>query len=122
MWESLKKILEDTGRAVIVEDGEAKYVLLSVDEYMILRDKKTTQAPHENILENKPQEVEIKNTPPSFSPTSARVEAGASARLHSPVDLNRGDSIDIDANDELSRMNNEDVRGSGEINLEDLPF
>ncbi|MDX1535194.1 MAG: hypothetical protein R3346_00285 [Candidatus Spechtbacterales bacterium] len=49
MWDKLKKILEySNGRGIIIEDGEPRYVILSIDEYISLKEgsgseKKRTQ-------------------------------------------------------------------------------
>lgn len=39
MWEELKAILRDASdKAVVVEDGKPRYIVLSVEEYTRLRD------------------------------------------------------------------------------------
>ncbi|MEX2008498.1 MAG: hypothetical protein WD850_03345 [Candidatus Spechtbacterales bacterium] len=39
MWDSLKQLLRQSGeKAVIMEDGEPRYVVLTVSEYLRMRD------------------------------------------------------------------------------------
>lgn len=44
MWESIKKLLKtDKDKAILMEDGQPRYVVLSVKEYLKLVDESSSQ-------------------------------------------------------------------------------
>ncbi|MEX2145133.1 MAG: hypothetical protein WD712_02030 [Candidatus Spechtbacterales bacterium] len=54
MWDSIKKLLKtNKDKAVLMENGEPKYVILSVDEYL----KLSGEAPAQNRDTPEPEEV-----------------------------------------------------------------
>lgn len=112
MWESLKKLLGDTEKAIVVEDGEVKYVILSVNEYLRLRGQ-------DPGLEAPGQVDQAAPFAASTTPT------GVSALdLETPIrpasfggTVRLSDVGGVDQNE----LGNENP-GSSEINLDDLPF
>lgn len=118
MWQSLKKLLEGTDRAIIIEEGEPKYIILSVEHYMRLRGQdsgftSTTTDGTKNSLatpgDSPIAQSEVPITPPVFDdsadvPANARTVSALKSELHS--------------NDIIRQENME----PSEINLDDLPF
>lgn len=54
MWEELKTILRDAhDKAVVVEDGKPRYIVLSIEEYTRLRDEaeRGVEAANETLSE-----------------------------------------------------------------------
>ncbi len=80
MWEKLKQILKtENDKAVVVEDGEPKYVILSIEEYMKLvsdnssgEPKKDNSSPSEEMPPVDVSEIE----PPYESSEAETEEAG----------------------------------------------
>lgn len=58
MWKSLKQILRDSNdKAVIIEDGEPRYVILSFDEYMRMRGDRSVDPPE--VARNAPADLAV---------------------------------------------------------------
>ncbi|OGZ61533.1 MAG: hypothetical protein A2932_01245 [Candidatus Spechtbacteria bacterium RIFCSPLOWO2_01_FULL_46_10] len=107
MWESLKKILKDSGeRAIIVEDGAPRYVLLSVDEYMRLR-VGTSQEQTQTITNQRPPQQDDRQQTVDFATPApyTRDRGGMNAEFSSAVEYEP-------VGDEMA----------AELNIEDLPF
>ena len=113
MWESLKKILKTSNeKAVIIEDGELKYVVLSVDEYMRLSGREANS-------QNYQAREQIFDTPGQnhISPTTANQSNPymQSTDLNSmPIDLS-----DIDVSEEMSPV---ELSSNSNLGIEDLTF
>lgn len=112
MWQSLKKLLGDNEKAIVVEDGEVKYVILSVNEYLRLRGQDPgLEAPGRT------------DQAAPFAPSTPLTGVSAldsknpirPASFSSTVSLSDIDSVD------QNEIDNENSR-SPEINLDDLPF
>jgi len=126
MWESLKRILQDSNeRVVIVEDGEPRYVLLSVTEYMRLRATSRTEGL--SAYRNDGTNTEQGYTPPtSTTPPVANTDfetpiTAAASEYNPPFPIQSSD-----VNEELSQIPKQNTAlgetHSTEISLEDLPF
>lgn len=135
MWDKLKEILKASNeKAVIVEDGEPKYVVLSVDEYL-----KLSQGKNDNIQ----QQSKPEDTPapaPSLNSSSFAGDTAPSAENNSPQPLpanTDSESIfrgslnptDADAPVDLSDIDfsgNADLADSDgpapDVRLDDLPL
>lgn len=109
MWEKLKKLLKTTNdKAIIVEDGEPRYVILSVDEYSRLT---STDTQADSVLGS--------NSYAYNSESLAQPAAG----VGDTIDLSDINLSDIKTSDE-SENRDVDVReaSSGGIDIEDLPY
>ncbi|MEX0877310.1 MAG: hypothetical protein WDZ40_00410 [Candidatus Spechtbacterales bacterium] len=127
MWDKLKEILKASGgKAVIVEDGDPKYIVIPVDEYLKLTggvnsvaqpalggEEKTTPSPFGS------SETSAQSSPAQPAPANDNesIFLGAidPSRSDAPVDLS-----DIDTADTPSLA---DYNGySSDIDLSDLPL
>lgn len=109
MWDKLKKILQISGgRGVIIEDGEPRYVILPVDEYIQLKDgaERTQEVPQQPHQPQQNQAPEPSQGYPYSSPAS--------------VDLSDIDMTDVEM-DVDPREYQEGGRDEG-ISLDDLPL
>lgn len=80
MWEELKSILRDAhDKAVVVEDGKPRYVVLSVEEYARLRDgaERGLQEANEALSEAVNDEF-----------SSVEIEESAKQEASEAIDLN----------------------------------
>lgn len=101
MWEKLKNILQTTkDKAIVIEDGEPRYVILSVDEYL-----RMSQLNNENSQE--PQT--IPNMEQAFSRDDTYAETAAQ---NFTIDLS---DLDIENDTTLGNL-------PSDINLDDLPI
>lgn len=104
MWEKLKTILKTTSdKAIVIEDGEPKYVILSVDEYLRINklnneniEKKEFNQQNElNIISKNQNDIYAQSVVQDFS-----------------IDLS-----DIDTDNDIIQDNT-----PPDINLDDLPI
>ena len=106
MWEKLKKILKTSNeKAVIIEEGEPRYVILSIDEYM--------------RLNSQTQGNEYQSTQENIAQT--QYSQPSTAQQPEPLDLSNIDVSLTGANENLPSIDLADDSG-GEITLEDLPL
>lgn len=104
MWEKLKTILKTTSdKAIVIEDGEPKYVILSVDEYL-----RINKLNNKNIEEN---ESNSQNQLNAVSENQNDIYAQSVVQDFS-IDLS-----DIDTDNDIIQDNT-----SSDINLDDLPI
>lgn len=113
MWETLKKILKTSNeKAIIIEDGEPKYVVLSIDEYMRLNSASTNMQDYqaEGQISN------VTNQNQTFPTT-----VNQPSPYMQPVDLSSApiDLSDIDAVEEPPSV---ELSDSSDLGLEDLTF
>ena len=112
MWQSLKKLLGDTEKAIVVEDGEVKYVILSVNEYLRLRGQDPgLEAPGRTD----------KAAPFAASTPLTGVSALDSENPIRPASFGTTVSLSDVSGAGQNEFDNEN-QGSSEINLDDLPF
>ena len=104
MWEKLKKILKTSNeKAVIIEEGEPRYVILSIDEYM--------------RLNSQTQGIEYQSTQENI----------AQPQYNQPSTVQQPDPLDLSSltltsvNQDLPAIDLADDSGS-DITLEDLPL
>lgn len=77
MWEELKAILRDAhDKAVVVEDGKPRYIVLSIEEYTRLRDEAERGA-SETLSEAANAEL-----------SSIEIDEGAKEEAAAAIDLN----------------------------------
>lgn len=79
MWDKLKEILKASNeKAVIVEDGEPKYVVLSVDEYLKLSQGKSGNIQQQqNTSQDSPAPAPSLNSSPFAGDTARPAENGS---------------------------------------------
>ncbi|MDX1607651.1 MAG: hypothetical protein R3251_00360 [Candidatus Spechtbacterales bacterium] len=149
MWESLKNILKTSNeKAVIVEDGEPRYVILSVDEYLRLSEgdsgasspdqssqplssQQQSAGGAQSFADAEKQQGQQQSSRPSITPKNQNAlnQAGAeqgnsifTEAIHPSSDEAPLDVTDIDTTDnsdiELADMGNR----PNEIRLDDLPL
>lgn len=113
MWESLKKILKTSNeKAVIIEDGKLKYVVLSIDEYMRLTGTKTSAQDlgvSEQIFDTPNQKYA---TPTTANQPNSYLEPKDASSI--PIDLS-----DINVSEELPPI---ELSGDSDLGIEDLIF
>lgn len=106
MWEKLKKILKTSNeKAVIIEEGEPRYVILSVDEYM--------------RLNNQTQDIEYQSTQENIA--QPQYSQPSTAQQPEPLDLSNINVNLTGVNENLPSIDLAD-NSVGEITLEDLPL
>ena len=115
MWETLKKILKTSNeKAIIIEDGEPKYVILSIDEYMRLNTASTNVQDYQ--AEDQISDVPVPSQNKTF-PTTANQPSS----YMQPVDLISApiDLSDIDVSEEPSSI---ELNDNSNLGIEDLIF
>ncbi|MEX0870144.1 MAG: hypothetical protein WDZ39_01825 [Candidatus Spechtbacterales bacterium] len=136
MWDKLKKILDiSNDRAVIVEDGEPRYVILSVDEYlkMLNKDSANLNAKQDQAgAVNNPQGSDAGSVPNNLNEgeneqpgTQSEATHGLVGGMANPSSAS-GDYVNFnnaDHGEDMRDFENEySVKeASAGINLEDLP-
>ncbi|OGZ57194.1 MAG: hypothetical protein A3F94_01080 [Candidatus Spechtbacteria bacterium RIFCSPLOWO2_12_FULL_38_22] len=123
MWDKLKKILKTSNeKAVIIEDGEPRYVVLSVDEYMRLNELVQP-------IQNQPQaslnqDMYSGNQYTTIQPLESVQPQEASDNYNTrPLDLSnlQIDLTDIGDENSLPQISLGDGYGS-DVSIEDLPI
>ena len=113
MWEKLKKLLKTTNdKAIIVEDGEPRYVILSVDEYSRLSGADNQQvSSQDNVLGSNPYAY------------GGNVPQQETSNPTDTIDLSDINLSDIKTSDDFENDDPE-VReaSSGGVDIEDLQY
>jgi len=114
MWESLKKILKTSNeKAVIIEDGQPRYVVLSVEEYLKLNNQDTSDVPSQNLN-------------PSQSDSSQDENLAQIAQNTPPISIRNQEQVDLSNFPiDLATMDNDFGQyfddDSVDLKIEDLP-
>lgn len=111
MWEKLKKFLAIDGKAIIVEDGEPRYVVLPADEYLALKSASPSSrerdfSQQQSRASGDPQQQPPQHSQPQSQPAQFRQRPAAD-----PFGL---EDLDLDETPDALEA------ASNEINLDDL--
>ena len=125
MWDKLKKILKTSNeKAVIIEDGEPRYVVLSVDEYLRLTELvaptigQTQGYLNPDAYNMNQNDFVVPQPLESIQPQEASDNYNTR-----PVDLSnlQIDLTDVGGENNLPQINLGDSYGS-DVSIEDLPI
>ena len=125
MWDKLKKILKTSNeKAVIIEDGEPRYVVLSVDEYMRLNElvQPIQNQSQVSLNQDTYSGNQYDDTTPQALGSIQSQEASDNYNTR-PVDLSnlQIDLTDIGDENSLPQISLGDSYGS-DVSIEDLPI
>src|SRR3989338_9429831 len=125
MWDKLKKILKTSNeKAVIIEDGEPRYVVLSVDEYMRLNElvQPIQNQSQVSLNQDTYSGNQYDDTTPQSLGSIQSQEASDNYNTR-PVDLSnlQIDLTDIGDENNFPQINLGDSYGS-DVSIEDLPI
>ena len=125
MWDKLKKILKTSNeKAVIIEDGEPRYVVLSVDEYLRLTQLAAPAMGQTQGYSNPDAYNMNQNDFVVPQPLESIQPQEASDNYNTrPVDLSnlQIDLTDVGGENNLPQINLGDSYGS-DVSIEDLPI
>lgn len=109
MWNQIKDLLKnEKGKCVIIDDGKPAFVLVPIDEYLLLKEKREKNA-------------EIQNGAFQIKETSVKNEALPEEVILAKAKENNIEDI-IDKSLEPKIVVNDDRGGLRRITMEDLPF
>ena len=125
MWDKLKKILKTSNeKAVIIEDGEPRYVVLSVDEYMRLNElvQPIQNQSQVSLNQDTYSGNQYDDTTPQSLGSIQSQEASDNYNTR-PLDLSnlQIDLTDIGDENSLPQISLGDGYGS-DVSIEDLPI
>lgn len=121
MWDKLKQILNiSNGRGVIIEDGEPKYVILSIDEYLSLKGEGGSAGVQQDpAAQNSANPGRLDGNDSNNPGYAAENPIPNSAP---PVDLSSIDTSDVNMNDGLQYIDNGNGASKRDVSLDDLPL